>query len=79
MSLKPCRYTGLTLAENMTCGDLCDLFPACLPLPSQHLVAEVAQLRTQADNDHQNYAATAQALEAIHEALGIETNEGEQE
>jgi hypothetical protein len=77
MSLKPCRYTGLALAENTTCGGLCDMFPACLPLPSPHLVAEVAQLKTQAVVDHQSYTATAQALEAIHEALDIRLDEGE--
>jgi hypothetical protein len=80
MSLKPCRYTGITLAENVTCGGLCDSFPSCLPLPSSFLADEIAQLRTRTAHDHQNYTATAEALQAINEALVMEQlAEGEQE
>jgi hypothetical protein len=79
MSLKPCRHIGLAFAEDMTCGALCNSFPACLPSPSLRLLGEIAQLMTQAANDRQSCTATAQALEAIHKALGIEPTEGEQQ
>ena len=77
MSLSICCVLVKQLPPNITCGAVCESFPGCLPSPSPGLLRRVAWLRTQAANDRQNY--TAQALEAIHEALGIEANEGEQE
>jgi hypothetical protein len=69
MSLKPCPVTGEKLADNTTCGALCEVFPACLPIPSVGLVACVQRLRMDAEHEAEGDAATAETLSLIHRAL----------
>lgn len=69
MSLKPCQATGEKLADDTTCGALCEAFPACLPVPSVGLVADVHRLRMDAEHEAYGAAATAESLSLIHQAL----------
>lgn len=69
MALRRCQHTGQKLPDNETCGGLCSEFPACLPSPSPELVAEVARLRIEAENEAEGYTATAESLTLIHQAL----------
>jgi hypothetical protein len=64
-----CQHSGQRLPDNETCGRLCDEFPVCLPAPSIGLVAEVAKLRMDAEHAAEEYAATAESLSLIHQAL----------
>jgi hypothetical protein len=79
MSLKPCQATGEKLADDTTCGALCERFPACLPLPSVGLVADVHRLRMDAKHEADGAAATAESLSLIHQALiaGLARKESE--
>jgi hypothetical protein len=71
MACKPCLRTGEQLPDNVTCGWVCDAFPACLPPPSHRLLDEFNRLRTQGES----HAAVARALEQLYRAL-IEGLEG---
>jgi hypothetical protein len=69
MTLKQCRHSRRKLADDTSCGALCEVFPACLPLPSVGLVADVHRLRMDAEHEADGTAATAESLNLIHQAL----------
>jgi hypothetical protein len=69
VSLRPCCGRGERLADNTTCGALCDIFPDCLPPPSPELIAAIVSLRESQAREHENHRASAQALRAFQQAI----------
>ncbi len=69
MSLQPCCGRGERLADNMTCGALCDIFPDCLPPPSPELLSSVMALRASLFQEHAQHRASVHALRAIQQAI----------
>jgi hypothetical protein len=48
MSLDCCAHLGAKLADNVTCGEGCDQFPACLP--TLELIRKLTERRIAADH-----------------------------
>jgi hypothetical protein len=78
MSLRRCQHTRQRLPDTVTCGGLCEAFPSCLPAPSVGLVAEVHQLRIEAQHNADGTRSTAESLNLLHQALvaGLEGKHG---
>lgn len=58
MTLKCCSYLSYKLADDVSCGALCEIFPDCLPPPP-------ALPRVQPDDTE----AVAESLERLYEAI----------
>jgi hypothetical protein len=68
MTLKPCN-AGPKLSPNVSCGGVCDIFPACLPAPSPELVASVMALRTSVLEEHAQHRASMRTLMVLQRAI----------
>ena len=69
MSRYICRHTERKLPDSVTCGGLCGSFPACIPMASVGLVADVHRLRMDAEHEAEGNASTAESLSLIRRAL----------
>jgi hypothetical protein len=68
MACRPCRRTGEQLPDNVTCGRVCDAFPACLP-PSPDLLERVRQLGADGQAKSERYETVIRSLEQLFRAL----------
>jgi len=68
MTLKSCN-SGSELPPNVSCGEVCDIFPACLPPPSPELVASVMALRVSLIEEHAQHRASMRTLRVLQRAI----------
>jgi hypothetical protein len=68
MACKPCQRTDEQLPDNVTCGWVCDSFPACLPL-SPELLERVSRFRAEGQARSERYGAVVRSLEQLFRAL----------
>jgi hypothetical protein len=68
MTRQSCN-AGPELPPNVSCGGVCDIFPACLPPPSPELVASVMALRASLLQEHAQHRASMRTLMVLQRAI----------
>jgi hypothetical protein len=68
MSLKPCRNGG-QLPPLMSCGDVCNEWPDCLPAPSPDSLEGITRFCAEEEAADHSSEAVARALSRLYDAI----------
>jgi len=64
-----CKYRGIKLPDNHSCGRLCNDFPSCLPSISPEVISGIVNWRLEAGSEREATAAAAGRLALLHDAI----------